>query len=319
MMASNTLKRVDIPTTTVFAACVVITLAGSTVFPQFLSIGYLLQQLHVGSFLGIVAAGLFVVILLGHIDLSAPWTMTAAAVVATTINDTMGVPAWTGLPIGLSVGILVGLINGVGTVVFQVPSIIWTLAVNTILRGIIVFWMAQRMLNTESIGLIETMGQGKVLGLVSWAVLLWAAISIVILWTQKRSLVGRYLIAVGQNAKAAYLSGIANRKIVLGAFAFAGLCNALAGILLAGYAGQAYMDMGTPYLLPAIAAVVIGGSNILGGRGVYLGTLGGALMMTLLTSLLSISQMPEAVRQIIFGVLILGMVLVYSRRKGADS
>lgn len=319
MKSPALLRDVDIPTASVFIACILIILLGATQFPQLLTPRYLLQQLHIGSFLGIVAAGMFVVILLGRIDLSAPWTMTAAAMVATTAHDTLGLPPGGGLAMGLLVGAVVGAVNGFGVVMLNIPSIIWTLAMNTVLRGVIVFWMAQRMLNSQAPDLIRVLGQGKLFGLISWSVVIWVMISCAILWVRKRTPVGRFLIAVGQNEKAAYLSGLPSRLIVFGAFVFAGLCSSLAGTLLAGYAGQAYLDMGTSYLLPAIAAVVVGGSSILGGRGKYPGTVGGVLLVTLLTSLLSISQMPEAMRQIIFGALILGMVLVYSRQESRNS
>ena len=92
-----------------------------------------------------------------------------------------------------------------------------------------------------------------------------------------------------------------------------GLCSAAAGILLAGYSNKAFQGMGTPYLLPAIAAVVLGGTSILGGRGSYLGTVAGVILITLLQSILSVMQMPEAGRQIVYGVVIVAMLLLYGR------
>lgn len=304
--------RMDTAALVTLGACIAIVLGGAIAYPQFLAPSFLMQQLHVGSFMGIVVAGLFVVILLGRIDLSAPWTMTAAAMAATTLHTTP-VPEALALPAGLAVGAAVGAVNGLGVVLLRVPSIIWTLAVNTILRGIIVYWSSRQLLDSRPSNLIETLGQGQIGLGISWAVTLWALVSIVVIAVQRRAAVGRYLLATGQNERASWLSGVPTDRIVFGSFVFAGLCNGLAGVLLAGYAGQAYMDMGTPYLLPAIAAVVIGGSSILGGRGTYPGALCGAILVTLLTSLLSISQMSEAARQIIFGLLILGMVLIYSR------
>src|SRR5690606_41934790 len=96
-------------------------------------------------------------------------------------------------------------------------------------------------------------------------------------------------------------------------FAMSGLCAGAAGVLLAGYSAKAYQGMGNAYLLPAIAAVVIGGTHILGGRGRFLGTLVGVVLIVLLNSVLSIMQMPEAGRQIIYGSVIVGMLLVYGR------
>jgi ribose transport system permease protein len=119
--------------------------------------------------------------------------------------------------------------------------------------------------------------------------------------------------AVGNRERAAYLSGINTNRVILGAFAIGGLAAGLAGVLLAGYSTKAYQGMGDAYLLPAIAAVVIGGTHILGGRGRYLGTVVGVILIVLLNSVLSIMQMPEAGRQVIYGAVIIGMLLVYGR------
>src|SRR5690606_13667350 len=91
------------------------------------------------------------------------------------------------------------------------------------------------------------------------------------------------------------------------------LCAAIAGLLLAGYSSRAFQAMGDEYLLPSIAAVVLGGTHILGGRGKYLGTVIGAVLIVLLQSVLSVMQMPEAGRQIIYGAVIILMLLVYGR------
>jgi ribose transport system permease protein len=101
----------------------------------------------------------------------------------------------------------------------------------------------------------------------------------------------------------------------LACFAISGALSGFAGVLLAGYSTKAYQAMGDPYLLPAIAAVVLGGTSILGGRGTLLGTVAGVVLITLLQSILSVVQMPESGRQIIYGVVIVGMLMVYGRER----
>ena len=118
----------------------------------------------------------------------------------------------------------------------------------------------------------------------------------------KRTTFGRAVYAIGNRERAAYLSGIDTQRVVLVAFAISGGLSAFGGVLLAGYASKAAQAMGDAYLLPAIAAVVLGGASILGGRGNYLGTVAGVILITLLQSILSVMQMPEAGRQIIYGV-----------------
>jgi ribose transport system permease protein len=131
-----------------------------------------------------------------------------------------------------------------------------------------------------------------------------------------RTSFGRSVYAIGNSERAAYLSGSDTRRVLLLAFTLCGALAGLAGVLLAGYSTKAYQAMGDPYLLPAIAAVVLGGTNILGGRGTYLGTIAGVILITLLQSILSVMQIEESGRQIIYGVVIIAMLLLYGREHG---
>jgi len=135
----------------------------------------------------------------------------------------------------------------------------------------------------------------------------------------QRTPLGRYIYAIGNKEAAAYLAGVDTRRITVICFMLCGLASALAGVLLAGYSTKAYQSMGDAYLLPSIAAVVIGGTNILGGRGRYLGTLVGVALIVLLNSVLSIMDMPEAGRQVIYGLVIIMMLLVYGRAERVTS
>jgi ribose transport system permease protein len=269
---------------------------------------YLLQQLQIGSFLGICAAGMMMVVLLGHIDLSVPWTMTAAAMMATTVGGPWAIPA------GLSVGLCVGLLNGFGVSVSRIPSMIFTLGVDSVLRGLMVAHTGGFAPQTKASPLMRYLAADTILG-IPVAIFVWAFVSLVIVVILTRTGFGKSIYAVGVKEGAAYLSGIRTRRVITGSFVASSLCAATAGILLAGYSAKAYQDMGTQYLLPAIAAVVLGGTHILGGRGRYLGTLIGATLIVFLNSVLSILQMPESYRQIIYGVVIITMLLVYGRGK----
>lgn len=271
-----------------------------------LSPTYLLQQLQVGAFLGIVAAGMMLVILLGHIDLSVPWTMTAAAVLATAVGGPLAIP------VGLGVGLAVGLFNGLGVAFLRVPSMIFTLGVNAVMRGLVVAYTGGFAPQTRATDLMQTLAVGRVAG-VPMALFVWAGVSVAVVLALRRTVYGRYVYAIGNREGAAYLSGVPTRAVLVATFGLSGLCAGLAGTLLAGYSTKAYQGMGDAYLLPAIAAVVIGGTHILGGRGRYLGTLVGVILIVLLNSVLSIMQMPEAGRQVIYGAVIIGMLLAYGR------
>jgi ribose transport system permease protein len=145
------------------------------------------------------------------------------------------------------------------------------------------------------------------------AVAVWAVIGAAIVVVLKRTSFGRRVYAIGNSERAVYLSRGNVRRVVVACFAISGGCSAFAGVLLAGYSSKAYQAMGDPYLLPAIAAVVLGGTSILGGRGSYVGTVAGVVLVTLLQSILSIVQMSEAGRQVIYGAVIIVMLLVYGR------
>ncbi len=295
------------------AGFVLLILAAGTVYTlatqgsaTLLQPNYLLQQLQVGAFLGIVAAGLMVVILLGHIDLSVPWTLTAAAMMATAVGGPWAIPA------GLGIGLAVGIVNGIGVAYLRVPSMIFTLGVNAVMRGLMVAHTGGFAPQTAATEWMQYLAVGRIAG-IPVAVLVWAGVSVLVVILLNRTAFGKSVYAVGNRERAAYLSGINTNRVILGAFAISGLAAGLAGVLLAGYSTKAYQGMGDAYLLPAIAAVVIGGTHILGGRGRYLGTLVGVILIVLLNSVLSIMQMPEAGRQVIYGAVIIGMLLVYGR------
>ncbi len=267
---------------------------------------YLLQQLQVGAFLGIIAAGMMLVILLGHIDLSIPWTVAAAAMMATAV----GGPA--AIPVGLAIGMLVGLVNGLGVAYLRIPSMIFTLGVNAVMRGLMVAYTGGFAPQTRATETMQYLAVAKIAG-VPVALLVWAVVSVLVVVLLNRTAFGRYVYAVGNKEGAAYLAGVPTKGVIIAAFMLCGMCAGLAGTLLAGYSTKAYQGMGDAYLLPAIAAVVIGGTHILGGRGRYLGTLIGVILIVLLNSVLSIMQMPEGGRQIIYGAVIIAMLLVYGR------
>jgi ribose transport system permease protein len=267
---------------------------------------YLLQQLQVGAFLGIVAAGMMIVILLGHIDLSVPWTLAAAAMMATAVGGSLAIP------VGLGIGLAVGLFNGFGVAYLRIPSMIFTLGVNAVMRGLMVAHTGGFAPQTAATPLMNDLAVGRTLGVPN-ALFVWAGVSLAVTILLTRTPFGRYVYAIGNKEAAAYLAGVNTRAVLIGAFALCGLFAGMAGVLLAGYSTKAYQGMGDAYLLPAIAAVVIGGTNILGGQGRYLGTVVGAILITLLSSVLSVMQMPEAGRQVIYGSVIIGMLLVYGR------
>jgi ribose transport system permease protein len=309
--------RIDIGVALVLAGCVVLVLIGSLINPAFLTPNYLLQQFQIAAFIGIIATGSMFVILLGEIDLSIPWTITSTAIVTTTLagsdNAAMQLLA---VPVGILAGLLIGTINGVGIAVFRIPSMVWTLAINAMLLGATVFYTGGfKPRGLAPPGSID-LALGRTAGIPN-ALLTWLVVAVLAVWMLKRTVYGIYLYAMGNSQKALFLAGARVRRVTIATFALAGGLTSFGGLLLVGYANQAYQGMGDAYLLPAITAVVIGGTSIQGGKGSYIGTFAGSLFITLLSSILSVLQMTEAARQIIFGAIILTMLLVHRTRSGS--
>ena len=309
----SVLRRVDPAVATAFGCIILLLIVGSLYSSNFLSPDYLLQQLKVASFLGVVAAGMMLVILLGHIDLSVPWVMTMGAMMACAAAGfgTMGYVL--AIPVGILSGALFGLVNGLGVAYLRIPSMIITLATNVVAQGLMVLYTGGFSPQDSAPPAMRWLATGAIIPGVPNAILVWAAVSAVMVFLFGRTSYGRSVYGIGNSERAAYLSGVDTRRVVMIAFVISGALAAFAGVLVAGYASKAAQSMGDAYLLPSIAAVVLGGTSILGGRGSYLGTVAGVILITLLQSILSVMQMPEAGRQIIYGVVIVAMLLLYGR------
>jgi ribose transport system permease protein len=298
-----------------FGCILLLLLLGSLYSPQFLSLDYLLQQLKVASFLGVIATGMMIVILLGQIDLSVPWVVAVGGMMACAATAYGTVGEALAIPFGVLCGVVLGLANGVGVAYLRIPSMIVTLAINAVAQGLMVVYTGGFSPQDSSSSAMRYLATGSaVLGIPN-GLLVWAAIGAAAVFLLTRTTFGRAVYAIGNRERAAYLSGVATQRVVLIAFAISGALSAFGGVLLAGYASKAAQAMGDAYLLPSIAAVVLGGTSILGGRGTYLGTVAGVILITLLQSILSVMQIDEWGRQVIYGIVIIAMLLVYGRQR----
>ncbi|TPI48256.1 ABC transporter permease [Mesorhizobium sp. B2-9-1] len=307
------IRRADPAVLTAFACIVVLLLLGSLYSRNFLSPEYLLQQLKVASFLGVIATGMMLVILLGQIDLSVPWAVAAGAMMACAAAAYGSVGVALAIPFGVLCGVAIGIVNGIGVAYLRIPSMIITLATNAVAQGLMVVYTGGFSPQDSATAAMRYLATGFTIPGVPNAVIIWALIGAAMVFALTRTSFGRAVYGIGNRERAAYLSGIDTRRVVMIAFAVSGGLSAFGGVLLAGYASKAAQSMGDAYLLPSIAAVVLGGTSILGGRGSYLGTVAGVILITLLQSILSVMQMPEAGRQIIYGVVIVAMLLLYGR------
>ncbi len=307
------IRRADPAVLTAFACIVLLLFLGSLYSRSFLSPDYLLQQLKVASFLGVIATGMMLVILLGQIDLSVPWAVAAGAMMACAAAAYGPLGVALAIPAGVFCGVLIGIVNGIGVAYLRIPSMIITLATNAVAQGLMVVYTGGYSPQDSATGAMRYLATGFTIPGVPNAVIIWALIGAAMVFVLTRTSFGRTVYGIGNRERAAYLSGVDTRRVVMIAFAISGGLSAFGGVLLAGYASKAAQSMGDAYLLPSIAAVVLGGTSILGGRGSYLGTVAGVILITLLQSILSVMQMPEAGRQIIYGVVIVAMLLLYGR------
>jgi ribose transport system permease protein len=271
--------------------------------PGFLSESNLRSTLILAAFVGIVGIGQTFVIIGGGIDLSIPWVLNSAAVLMTLLCAGQDLPLVWVAPLLLCAGALVGLVNGVGVALFNVPPIIMTLAANVILQGLILVYTGGSP-TPSAPALIKFLAVGRI-GSFPMIGIIWAVLAIAATLLLSKAAYGRYLYALGTSATVAEFSGVPTARILILTYMGSGATAALAGMLLTGYSGQAYLGMGDTYLFTSIAAVAIGGASILGGSGHYLGTIAGALMLTILTGLLPALNLSSGALLVVYGVVIL--------------
>ncbi len=298
-----------------YCGMIILLLATSLVAPGFLSASHLRSTVVLAAFIGIVALGQTFVIIGGGIDLSVPWVLNSAAVLMTLFAGGQDAPLLYLVPLLLAAGALVGVVNGLGVALFGVPPIIMTLAVNVILQGGILVSTGGAP-TASAPPAIQFLAVGR-LGGVPVILLIWALLAAIATLLLARSAFGRYLYAVGSSATVATFSGVPTLATTVGAYTLSGFAAALAGMLLTGYSGQAYLGMGDPYLFTSIAAVAIGGASILGGSGTYIGTIAGALVLTILTGLLPALNLSNGALLIVYGVVILVTVSLASETLAA--
>lgn len=266
------------------------------------------------TFLAVLALGQGSVILTGGLDLSVPWMIALSGVVLAGIAQSSDIGLIYAIPIVLAIAVVVGLLNGLGVVALGLSPIVVTLAMNGFLQGATLLYSNGTPAGFAPAALRWLM-TGEVFGLTPIVplMLLFAIVATLILG---RTTFGRRVYAIGNSEEAAHLSGVPTGKTLIQVYILSSVCAALVGILLTGFSGQASLGMGDEYLLPSIAIVVVGGALITGGRGHYLGMLGGALLLTAMQTLLAGSTLPYAFRAVFFGLVILVAVIGLRERKG---
>jgi ribose transport system permease protein len=299
------------PTLVLFVVLVILVLVTGVVEPNYLSAGGLRTTLLQAAPLGILAGAQTILLLSGGIDLSLTMIATASAYVAANQSPQGAAIA---IPLGLLVGLIIGCANGVGVALFRVNPLIMTLAMSGIVLGLFTAW-TQTILqgSTRVAEFIRLAGGGSFFGnLVPYSVVVWAAIAGLLFWLLRHSGWGRLLYAIGDNEVAVRLAGVRVWQVRIASYAVAGLLGAIGGILLGGRNGSVDLQLANAFLLPSIAAVVIGGTSIFGGVGGYMGTILGALILSVLNSMLTFLNVGQAIQQVVYGAIVLALAWGYA-------
>lgn len=281
------------------------------VSPGVISTGWVGVTVRAAIPLALLAACQTLTFLTGGIDLSVGAVASMSGfVVATLVGDQgLGVA----LLVALVIAALAGFLNGVGVGVFRVHPLIMTLGMSLVVLGLANVW--QLMMVKTGAGVpaeLRWLGSGTV-GVLPNSLLVFVPIAALILVALRRTGYGRLLYAIGDNPVAARLSGARSWQVLILLYVISAVLAAIAGFLYTGLTNVASVSLVDTAVLPSVAAAVIGGTSIMGGRGGYAGTIVGALILTVLTSLLSVLGLPEAVRQVLFGSIIVIVAAAYTR------
>ena len=278
------------------------------------------SMLLFAAFLGLACVGQTLVALLGGLDLSIPFVIGASNVFLLYLIG-LGMYSWVAILIVLLLGALIGWLNGMLSYRLQGQALILTLGVGFAVSGL-----------TQIVTSIGSAFAGNVFGVVpDWlknlaamngttfglaippVILIWAVVAIVLIYGMRNTVYGRYLYAVGGNRTSAARLSISERRYWVIAYMVSGTVAALTGVLLLGWSGGGFIGVGQPYLFMTLAAVVMGGTSLLGGQGGYGFTVIGVLVLQVLTSFLVGMGLKFEWQQFIFGLLILPMVALYAR------
>jgi ribose transport system permease protein len=276
-----------------------------------------LTIIRIAVFLGIIAAGQTLVIIGGGegIDLSIGAIVTLTAIITYSIVNGKNENVLPALLAVLIVGAAIGFLNGAGITFLKISPLVMTLGMAGLVSGMILVITQGNVSGSVAPAMTQLIARPVFLG-IPGAIVIWIVFGLLMWLLLERTAFGKNLFAIGTNRVTARLSGVNVTRMVLSTYALAGLLAGLGGFLVVGNTGVVHIRIGDPFLFPSIAAVAVGGTLLSGGKGSYWGTMAGALVLTLITSLLTTMQMPESVRRMVLGAMLLLMVSIYGRQRG---
>ncbi len=304
------------PLTVAVIAIAVLLIGGELISPGFASPRQMVTLLTVASLLGVVAAGQNLVILGGRegIDLSVGGIVSFGAFLAGNIMQQSDANIAPALAAVLAATFAIGLASGLGVTWLRIPPLVMTLGMLGVVQGGLVL-LTRGVPSGRAAPLLNDLITDPLLFGLPGIVFAWIAVGALLTLLLRRTTFGYNVYAIGANEAAAALAGVPVRRTRALLFGLSGLLSGFTGILLLGYTEYVFVGAGDQYMLPSIIAVVIGGTSLAGGSGGYVGTMAGALVLVLLQSILTTLNIPPFGRQIIFGVTLLGLMLLYGRQR----
>jgi len=307
-----------------FAGLVALMVVFSIASDNFLQTDNLVSILQATAVNGVLAIACTLVIVSGGIDLSVGCLMTFCAVVTGVVLTNWGMPLPLGILAAIATGAVCGGLSGWLVAQLRVPPFIATLGMMMLLKGLALVISGSKPIYFLDTPGFEAIAQDSLLGAVLPAlpipnsVLILFAVAIGASWLLSQTLFGRYAFALGSNEEAARLSGLQVKRWKVAVYAVGGAICGIAGLLIASRLNSAQPALGQGYELDAIAAVVIGGTSLAGGRGSVLGTLIGAFIMSVLANGLRILNVPQEWQTALTGIIIVLAVYLDILRRGKD-
>ncbi len=307
-----------------FASLLLLLLGFALASPNFMQTSNMIAILQATSVNGVLAIGVTLVIITGGIDLSVGTMMTFCAVMTGVVLTNLGLPLPFGIVTSILTGIFCGLCSGLFVAKMKIPPFIATLGMMLILKGLSLVISGTKPIYFNNTPGFDQISRGSLIGEVFPAlpipngVLILFLVAIAVSYVLGRTLLGRYTFAIGSNEEAVRLSGVNTDQWKMAIYALSGGICGIAGLLIASRLNSAQPALGLGYELEAIAAVVIGGTSLSGGRGTILGTLIGALIMAVLTNGLRVLSVAQEWQTVVTGIIII--LAVYAdmmRRKKA--
>jgi ribose transport system permease protein len=298
-----------------FASLLVIFIVFAIASPNFLTYGNVLAILYSTVVIGTLALGTTFVIITGGIDLSIGTGMALCAVMSGVIIVNLGIPLVLGVLGTILFGGLIGLINGFNVAILKIPPFIATLAMMLVAQGLALVLSHSTPIYFNDVPAYSKISRGNLIPNFPNAVIILAVVAVIAGVLLNKTILGRYTYSIGSNEDATALSGIAVRKWKIVVYTFAGLFTGLAGVMISARLGSAQPATGMGYELQAIAAVVIGGTSLAGGKGSIVGTVIGALIISVLNNGLQIMSIPQEWQNVILGCVILVAVYADMMRK----